>query len=113
MTRIYEDKNGVAVNAISSLADGTNVEGHIYDVLSGTLQQRINFQLGPAPANGVNGLTTEALLAIAIHRTQFLDEQFPSQFNKRAINDMQNALHEFEERTRSRTERGVEGKEVI
>ena len=32
--RIHTDHNGVAVNAISKLADGTDVQGHVYQVLA-------------------------------------------------------------------------------
>ncbi|MCK5617016.1 hypothetical protein KAR91_84925 [Candidatus Pacearchaeota archaeon] len=34
--RIHNDHNGVAVNSISILADGTNVEGHQYEIISGS-----------------------------------------------------------------------------
>ena len=33
--RIHTDHNGVAVNAISTLTDGSDVEGHLYQVLIG------------------------------------------------------------------------------
>lgn len=107
--RIYTDSNDLRVNAISSLSDGTNVEGHEYQVIAGAKQAAISFQNGPVPTNGVNGLTNEALLAILIHRTKFLDGKFPCNENKTAIQHMELALHSFEERTAGRVKRGVEG----
>lgn len=56
-----------------------------------------------------NGWTNEALLAVLIHRTKILDGQYPSTFNKLAIDNMSTALLAFNERTASRVSRGVEG----
>lgn len=44
--RIFTDQNGVAVNAISQLHDGTNVEGHVYQILAGSKNSNVEFQLG-------------------------------------------------------------------
>ena len=110
--RIHTDHNGVAVNAISTLADGTDVEGHSYQVLFGVHTAFIDFQRGGVAIHGVNGLTNEALLVILIHRTQFLNSKFPCAENVAAIEGMQNALAAFEYRTRGRQDRGVAGKEV-
>lgn len=110
--RIHTDHNGVAVNAVTSLDDGTKVEGHEYVVLAGSRSTSISFQRGAVKDNGVNGMTNEALLAILIHRTKFLDDIFPCQENKRAIQHMEDALTHLEVRTARRMVRGVEGKEV-
>ncbi len=110
--RIFTDANGVAVNAISSLQDGSNVEGHHYQVLAGTSSTSVIFQHGGVVEHGVNGLTTESLLAICIHRTKFLNSQFPCHENLCAIAAMETALGEFEARTENRKLRGVEGKEA-
>lgn len=83
--------------------------GHFYDVLSGDLITPIQFQHGPVKENGVNGVTNEALLAIVIHRTKILNDKFPCDENKRAITYMENALDLFEQRTKGRQNRGVEG----
>lgn len=111
--RIFTDANGLAVNAISELQDGTNVRGHEYVALCGAKSVALSFQNGAVPANGVNGLTNEALLAVLIHRTCFLDDKFPCEENKAAITHMQAALNEFNKRTEARVQRGVEGKEVV
>lgn len=110
--RIHTDKNGVYVNAISTLANGDSVEGHLYQVITGAKVTDLSFQQGGVKDHGVNGLTSEALLEVLIHRTRYLDAQFPCNENRRAIVAMAQALHAFESRTASRTERGVEGREV-
>ena len=86
--------------------------GHFYAIDAGETTTAINFQNGPVKANGVNGVTSEALLAILIHRTKILDGNFPCDENKRAITYMENALALFEQRTRDRLNRGVEGKNL-
>lgn len=110
--RIYTDHNGLAVNAISYSTILGDVKGHVYQVLAGAKTLDISFQRGPVPDNGVNGLTNEALLAILIDRTKFLDNKFPCDENKRAVQHMEEALVNLEVRTARRIARGVEGKEV-
>jgi len=111
--RIHTDHNGVYVNAISSLADGTNVEGHRYDVIAGDHLTFIEFQRGAVIDNGVNGMTNEALLTVLIHRTEFLNSKFPCAENMRALQCMEEALANLNARTLNRMARGVEGKEVL
>lgn len=110
--RIHTDHNGVYVNAISTLSDNTDVAGHVYTAIAGTNVTDIKFQRGGVADNGVNGLTNEALLAVLIHRTRFLDARFGCDENKRAIQHMEEALVNFEVRSARRIVRGVEGKEV-
>lgn len=110
--RIYTDHNGVYVNAVSQTADGKDVSAHLYLTQAGGKASTVEFQTGPVPANGVNGVTNEALLAILIHRTKALDAKFGCDENKRAIQHMEEALVNFEVRTARRMVRGVEGKEV-
>lgn len=69
----------------------------------------IDFQRGPVPSNGINGLTNEALLAVLIHRTTILDGLYPCKENAQAIAHMSLALAAFESRTAKRIARGVEG----
>lgn len=107
--RIHTDNNGVTVSAISK-SDGEDVEGHLYQVLLGNENQEIGFQMGPVQVNGVNGLTNESLLAILIHRTKYINKQFPCRENSIAITNMEQALMWFEKRTADRVDRGVEGK---
>lgn len=105
--RIHTDHhNGVAVNAIVKLPDGTDVQGRVYQVLSGPKTTQIHFQLGPVK------VTNEALLAILIHRMEFLNSKFHCEENDEAIRHMKQALVNLEVRTARRIVRGVEGTEV-
>lgn len=107
--RIHTDHNGVAVNAISTLADGTDVEGHEYQILAGASVQHLNFQRGPVKEAGLNGATNEAMLAILVHRLQFLNGKFPCRENSLAITKLQEAQMWLNARTADRQARGVEG----
>lgn len=106
---IYEDHNGVKAYAITEHSHNRNVAGHVYKVIAGNQITNIDFQNGPIKSNGVNGLTNETLLAITIHRTKYLDSLFPCNENKEAIDYMQKALDLFEQRTKDRIARQVEG----
>lgn len=109
--RIHTDENGVAVNAIFTTGDGKNVDGHLYQVLAGPKTLNVEFQQGAVKENGVNGITSEALLAILIHRTEVLNKRFPCRENSIATTKMQEALMWFDKRTADRKARGVEGLE--
>lgn len=115
-TEIHTDHNGVSVTHqewVDPKKEGDEPTylpaGHFYDVIAGDSITPIHFQNGPVKANGVNGATSEALLAILIHRTKVLNDNFPCDENKRAISYMENALTLFEQRTKDRQSRGVEG----
>lgn len=110
--RIHTDHNGVAVNAIHTLADGTDVEGHQYQILAGASSQTLDFQRGPVKEAGVNGATNEALLAILVHRLQYLNGKFPCRENSLAITKLQEAQMWLNARTADRQARGVEGTNV-
>ena len=69
----------------------------------------LTFQQGAVKEVGMNGLTSEALLQILIHRTECLDVEFPCKENTTAIRAMTDALNAFNERTENRMKRGVEG----
>lgn len=107
--RIHTDHNGVYVNAIFRLADGTDVVGHQYQLAAGANVSTLDFQRGPVKDVGVNGITNEALLAVLIHRMKYLDGQFGCDENKRAIQHLEEALVNLEVRTARRMVRGVEG----
>lgn len=109
---IHTDNNGVNVEAELHGNDGTDVEGHDYliSTASGIGDIAIiKFQNGPVQENGVNGMTSEALLAILVHRTNYLNGEFPCRENSIAITKMEEALHWLEARTKDRIGRGVEG----
>lgn len=107
--RIHTDHNGVYVNAISTDGSGKDVEGHLYHVTAGTSNLSIHFQQGPVKEAGVNGPTNEALLAVLIHRLQYLNSKFPCRENSLAITKIEEAAHWLEARTKDRLNRGVEG----
>ena len=70
----------------------------------------VRFQNGPIKEVGVNGVTQEALLAIAIDRLKsFQAGPFASEYNERALHYCRLALNEMQTRTRERMARGVEG----
>lgn len=112
MKRIHEDHNGVRVCAVEEEGD-TNVTGHVYELedQAGRLLSRLEFQFGGVQENGVNGLTSEALLAILIHRTRTMNDKFPSAYNTLALEGLHRALGAFEARTADRLGRKVEGTE--
>lgn len=114
---IHEGHNGITVIHNEWMDCGfDNIEldhGHFYDIKVGNRKVGIDFQHGPVKENGVNGITNEALLAIVIHRTKVLNSKFPCDENKRAISYMENALALFEQRTRDRLNRGVEGQNKL
>ena len=106
------DANGVGVYTRTKNADGIDTKGHVYHIgleTSANIDTFIQFQHGPIKEVGVTGITSEALLVVLLDRTQVLDERFPCQENKEAIEHLQKALAAFNNRTKDRQTRGVEG----
>ena len=56
-----------------------------------------------------NGTTNEQVIAVLIDRLQFLDTIMPSDFNKVAIQHLDEALLSLQNRTADREQRAVEG----
>ena len=110
--KIHEDHNGMYVRPIIHSFDGDYVEGSRYEWVASKRSGTIQFHTGPVKQTGLNGLTTEALLAVLIHRTGFLDSKFPCKENKMAMEFMQRALECFDSRTKDRIYRNVEGKNL-
>lgn len=74
----------------------------------------ILFQNGPIGANGVNGITQEALLEIVADRLRcFQAGKFANLYNARALEHVEAALQELHARTAERKVRGVEGTHKI
>jgi len=70
----------------------------------------IDFQNGPIPDHGVNGLTQEVLLAIVIDRLRsFQAGQFACRENALALTHIETGLLWLKQRTLARMARGVEG----
>lgn len=107
--RIYTNEDGSSyVNAISS-KNGCDVDGHVYQIVSGTVSQELNFQLGPIKEAGVNGTQNEPIIAALVHRLNVLNKKFPCRENAIAITHLEAALLWLEKRTADRKNRGVEG----
>lgn len=76
--------------------------------------QPISFQNGPISDVGVNGITNEVLLAIVIDRLEgFQSSKWACTENQMALDHLHEALRTLEERTKKRTERGVEGTHTV
>lgn len=114
---IHKDHNNVeTTHNTHILVDGERedlVLGHSYSIEAGEFLLPVEFQCGPVKEVGINGATNEALLSILIHRTKILDANFPSEDNKHAIKHMEYALEHFNNRTKDRQNRGVEGKNEV
>lgn len=59
-----------------------------------------------------DGTTNEEVLAILIHRMDYLNNKFPCRENSLAITNLEQALMWLEKRTSNRKIRGVEGKHI-
>ena len=103
--KIHTDHHGVIVKSLN--------KGHTYEVDVAGQKTRLEFQTGSIERNGLNGMTTEALLAILIHRTKFLNVAVPCDENDRAIRHMEDALANLEVRSTRRITRGVDGTKAI
>jgi len=108
---IIYDVDGVSVDAVYNTFDGDNVEGYRYNWAANGMSGSVHFQMGNPKKTGLNGLTTEAILAILIHRTEVVDSKVPCRENKTAINFMERALETLESRKRDRIARKVYGEQ--
>ena len=80
-----------------------------YDITGPNFDLNIRFQDGPI-AEGINGITNEALLAIVEDRLKgFQSGPFACAENQYALRCIQDAQIILGDRTRSREVRGVEG----
>lgn len=96
---------------ITGLNTDTNKSSSPEDLQTKTV---ILFQNGPIPENGVNGITIEALIAIAIDRlSSFQQGPFACFENASALLSLRDALHSLNSRTVERIRRNVEGKNIV
>jgi hypothetical protein len=117
---------GAASNLTITVGDEPAVPGnanHRYDITGfdtdsnaseyeGSFARALSilFQNGPIPSHGNNGVTLEALLAVAAHRLEgFQAGPFASQDNEDALSHIKMALEALQRRTRNRIAREVEG----
>lgn len=76
--------------------------------------QKILFQNGPIPENGVNGTTHEVLLAIVADRLRsFQKGPYACKANACALTHIEEAQHWLQQRTIERMRRGVEGTHTV
>ena len=74
----------------------------------------IVFQHGPVLENPINGCFMEDLLAVVIDRLQhFQKGDYACSENAYALENIEEALHWLNKRTKGREERGVKGKSVV
>jgi hypothetical protein len=99
---------------------GQGGANHVYDIAynlnpgtdaGGTSSMcRISFQNGPIQEAGVNGISGEALIAVAIDRLRsFQEGPFACYENAQALTKLEEGLMWLQKRTRDRMARGVEG----
>lgn len=83
----------------------------VYGIVhNGMAKGIVTFQTGPSAANGVNGVTIESLIAIAIDRLQgFQNGPLSDPRNASAIANFQAGLQYLKDRTADRVKRGVDG----
>ncbi len=86
---------------------------HVYQIdVAGVPVCTIHFQKGPVKEYGANGLSNEALVAIAIDRlVGFQAGQFKCDSNQRQLEHLQAYLAEAKARTAGRVAAGVEGRD--
>lgn len=104
---IHKDTNGVEVFCVSRCSAAND-----YEIAAGVHRFAVHFQNGPVHENGINGVTNEALLAILICRTEYLNTLMASPLNETALAGMRQALEAFESRTKKRRDAGVEGTNI-
>lgn len=96
------------ITGLSTLTNDSEIKG-----LSDGLI-KILFQNGTIPEKGVNGVTQEALLAIAADRLRsFQAGPFACDDNAEALEHIDKAIECLLRRTRNRIARGTEGKHVV
>lgn len=70
----------------------------------------LEFQAGPIPDYGVNGLTNEILIDVLVERIGRLNKMFPCRENALAITKLEEANHWLHARTARRVAAGIEGR---
>lgn len=82
--------------------------GHKYQISNGeSWLDTIEFQRGAIAENGVNGVTSEVLIEILIHRTNALNAQLPCPENEKVVSALLSALDALEERRKNNRGRTI------
>lgn len=106
---LVRDEPGVggASHAYEIVCDGTKCHGKTPDK---PFTYALNFQNGPIPEVGTNGVTHEVLLAVLIDRLEgFQSGKFACEANAEALVCLRVAQNTLKGRTHERVNRGVEG----
>jgi hypothetical protein len=115
-THVVSEADQLKIVAKGVIGPGGAENSYVIEVESPELDEtgyrcEINFQNGPIPINGTNGVTIEALLAVSADRLEmFQSGPYPCEENGRALEHIKLALADLKLRTRNRIARGVEGK---
>lgn len=70
---------------------------------------QFKIQMGPIKESGVNGCQVDTIIEAAKKILEGLNEQFPSEYNTKALSGLQYAIDSLKLRTEDREARGVEG----
>ena len=97
------------IDVVADVAESGEVRGAKF-LFRGVEIGSIDFQRGPiAEAADVNGLTSEAILAVLVERHRFFAKVDPCVENVKAFDAMKDAVFHLHSRTRKRVDLGVEG----
>lgn len=117
---VKDQAGGLEIVVIDDKASGgANSHYQVIDVsnqntapdAADTVIAEIQFQNGPIPTAGVNGVTNEVLISIVIDRLEsFQDGKLANRYNNAALHSLHSALASLKQRTVDRMECGVEGK---
>jgi hypothetical protein len=109
----YPEIVGLSIEVCDEPGPGGASHLYLIKAPDGRIMNTISFQKGGVHEEGINGLTNEALLAIVMDRLNSFDKgPFPTAMNKAALDHCKLALGRLHARTKSRIERGVEGRSV-
>lgn len=107
-----EADTGITIRVIDEPGPGGANHHYVIDT-PGAQPVELFFQNGPVAEQGVNGITQETLIAIAIDRLRsFQSGPFACDANQYALSYLDSALQWLHRRTRERMARGVEGRNV-
>lgn len=86
----------------------TEIGNNRYDVhgANDVFRQEIHFQNG-SPAQGLNGISNEALMGVLVHRLTRQNEMFPSAYNVLTIQLLQGAMSALHSRVKDRADFGI------
>ena len=113
---VSEGKKSVYRDPLGNLIQPLPTEfGHNrYDIHGAEekFRQEIHFQNG-SPAQGINGVSNEAIIAVVLHRLVRQNESYPSAYNVLAINLLQGAISALHSRVKDRADFGIYDKPLV